>query len=486
MGGVDRLGLLEVEAGRVGADPGDVEGLDHLGHREDVAVLGDRPAQQRQVVGEALGQEAALAVDVEVGLRVPLGQLLVALAGDVGQVPEPRRARGDADVGQRGVERELPRGRGQQVLAAQHVGDAHQGVVHRVDERVQRRAVAPDQHEVGHRARRRSGPRRGRGRSRRGPRRASAAAAPAARPSSRKAAFCASVRNRSCVVVAELGVLPGGQPAGVDLLVGGEGLVGVPGGQQLRGDVAVDLVPLRLPVGPVRAADLGALVPVQAQPAQAVEQVPVGLLGVAGGVGVLDAEDERAAGVPGVRPVEQRRPHQPDVHHAGRRRAEPGAHGVERHRAPPAVETASAAATVLVSVPSPSMVHSTRCPGADRPDAGRRAGEDDVAGQQGHDLGDVGDQRRQPEDQLAGAALLARLAVDGAGDLQVGRVEAQAGQVGLDPRADRAEGVEALGAGPLPVALLHVPLGDVVADRVAEDAGQGLLRRSRCGRRGRR
>ena len=107
------------------------------------------------------------------------------------------------------------------------------------------------------------------------------------------------------------------------------------------------------------------LVPVQAQPAQAVEQVPVGLLGVARGVGVLDAEDEGATGVPGVRPVEQRRPHEADVDHAGGRGAEPRAHGTGHsgHREPPAVETASAAATELASEPSPSIVHSTRWPG---------------------------------------------------------------------------------------------------------------------------
>ena len=36
--GVDRLGLLHVEAGRVGVDVADVELLDHLLEREDVAV----------------------------------------------------------------------------------------------------------------------------------------------------------------------------------------------------------------------------------------------------------------------------------------------------------------------------------------------------------------------------------------------------------------------------------------------------------------
>ena len=201
----------------------------------------------------------------------------------------------------------------------------HQGVVDRVDERVERRAVAADQHEVGHRA----GGEAHLAAHQVGP---DEVLVGHPQPQHRRAALVAEGgllrvgEEAVVVVVAELRVLAGGPAAGVDLLVGGEGLVGVPGGQQLGGDVGVDLAPLGLPVGPVRAADLGALVPVQAEPAQAVEQVPVGLLGVAGGVGVLDAEDERAAGVPGVRPVEQRRPHQADVHHAGRRRAEPGAH----------------------------------------------------------------------------------------------------------------------------------------------------------------
>src|SRR5699024_12095908 len=55
---------------------------------EDVLVGAVAPAQQGQVVDHALGDEALLAVDEQVGLRVALGQLLVALAHHVGQVPE--------------------------------------------------------------------------------------------------------------------------------------------------------------------------------------------------------------------------------------------------------------------------------------------------------------------------------------------------------------------------------------------------------------
>ena len=55
----------------------------------------------------------------------------------------------------------------------------------------------------------------------------------------------------------------------------------------------------------MRAADLHALVPIQAEPTQRVEDLVVALLGIAGGVGVLNAEHEGAAGVAGLGPVEQ-------------------------------------------------------------------------------------------------------------------------------------------------------------------------------------
>ena len=62
-----------------------------------------------------------------------------------------------------------------------------------------------------------------------------------------------------------------------------------------------------------------AFVPIEAEPAQAVEDDVHGLLRIARGVGVLDAEDERAAGVAGVKPVEERGARAADVEVAGRR-----------------------------------------------------------------------------------------------------------------------------------------------------------------------
>ena len=84
----------------------------------------------------------------QVGLRVTLGELLVALPHDVRQVAEDGQVAGDADVHQRADQHHLA-GRGrEQVLAAQHVGDAHKRVVHRVDQGVQRGAVGADDHVV--------------------------------------------------------------------------------------------------------------------------------------------------------------------------------------------------------------------------------------------------------------------------------------------------------------------------------------------------
>src|SRR5689334_16326322 len=76
-------------------------------------------------------------------------------------------------------------------------------------------------------------------------------------------------------------------------------------------------------------------------------------------------------------------------------------------------------------------------------DPSRGAGEDHVAGKQRHGLGDVDDQVLDGVDHLARPAQLALLAVDRELDGQVGRGGEV--QVGLDPGAERAGGVEALG-----------------------------------------
>ena len=100
---------------------------------------------------------------------------------------------------------------------------------------------------------------------------------------------------------------------GLDLLGGGEGLVQVARLEQLDGHLLVQVHALGLTVGLVRPSLAHALVPVQTQPGQGVQDGVEGLLGVTGGIGVLDPEDEGAPGVTGVGPVEQAGAHHTHV-----------------------------------------------------------------------------------------------------------------------------------------------------------------------------
>ena len=213
----------------------------------------------------------------------------------------------------------------QQVLAAQHVGDLHERVVDGVDERVQRDAVAAHDDVVGDRAgreghlaadevgdgdvlvghahtdhglaplgavRRLLRRRSGRGRSRRNRawgRGRRHGAAPRPPRASRR------TRTRS-------------RPRAA----------GAPRRRACRG--ARDW--RYGPYGPPMSGPSSYVMP---EPGHRVEQLVVALLGVALGVGVLDAEHEVAARVARVRPVEQGRAHHAHVRRAGGRRAESNA-----------------------------------------------------------------------------------------------------------------------------------------------------------------
>ena len=316
MVGVDGGGLLHVEAGRVGQDIVDVEGFGEFLDAEDVAVGSDGPAEQSEVVDESLGDEPVLAVEEQVRFGVALRQLLVALTHDVGQVAELRGRLGDADGLEVFVESDLTRGRGQDVLAAEHMGDTHERVVDGVDQGVQRLAIGTNDDEVGNSAGLEgdvAAHEVGEGDVLIGH-----AHAPHGFATLGAEGSLLLVGEVAVVpVVAEFGVTARSLVAGLDLLVGGVGLVDVAAGLELLDDVSVDLTALRLAVGSVVAADLDAFVPVQAQPFEGLDDLAEALLGVTCRVGVLDAEDELAAGVLGIGPVEQGRADHADVRGAG-------------------------------------------------------------------------------------------------------------------------------------------------------------------------
>ena len=92
-----------------------------------------------------------------------------------------------------------------------------------------------------------------------------------------------------------------------------EAVVRVAAGQQLVRVRRVEVQPLGLAIGTVRPADVGPLVPVEPEPAQVLEDARLGLARRSLGVGVLDAQDERAVLAVRQQPVEERRAGVADV-----------------------------------------------------------------------------------------------------------------------------------------------------------------------------
>ncbi len=111
--------------------------------------------------------------------------------------------------------------------------------------------------------------------------------------------------------------------------------------------------------------------------------------------------------------------------------------------------------------------------------AGRAAGEDEVAGEQGGGLRGVGDHPRHVEDHVLGGLVLHGLAVEFECDLQVGGVrhEGRRDEVG----AERREARRVLAAQPVGADLRHVLAedqltgGQVVGDGVRGDVRERLL-----------
>ena len=127
-----------------------------------------------------------------------------------------------------------------------------------------------------------------------------------------------------------LGLLLGLADA-VESFGGAGAAVGVAGGEQLRGGGLVAGQSLGLAVGGVRPADVGAFVPVEAEPAEALHDAVFRTGDGALLVGVFDAEDECAAVMAGEEPVEEGGAEAADVKLAGGAGAESDAdaHGVE-------------------------------------------------------------------------------------------------------------------------------------------------------------
>ena len=190
------------------------------------------------------------------------------------------------------VEGDLPRRRREQVLATQHVRDPHERVVYRVYERVERLTIPTHEHVVGHVLLPEGDL-------------ATDEVIPGEVPvrhleTQNEIAALGDIGSSLGIVeipalsvVSRRSALRLGEVASfLELGLGAVARVGIARITQPRSNVRINIEPLGLAVWPVGTTNLGALVPGKAQPAQCIEECVVGLLTIAGRIGVLDAEDK--------------------------------------------------------------------------------------------------------------------------------------------------------------------------------------------------
>ena len=242
---VDEVQLVHVEDCSLPGNPCKVEHLHRLVAGEDLPLVPRIPPEQRKVVEKGVGVVAHVPVFIDAGRAVTLGEFLFVLAQDHGQMGEG----GDLPA-QSLVEQDLLRGVGDVVLSPYHVADLHGVVIDYDGVVIGGEAVALYQDNV-------------------------------------------------------LEGVAGHLDVPVDHVVEGHHLalwdgedhrfalaVGLPRAYQLHCVLQVDVPSLRLPVGTVVSAQVGALVPVEAEPQETLKDRPFELCRGADQVGVLNAQYE--------------------------------------------------------------------------------------------------------------------------------------------------------------------------------------------------
>ena len=280
---MDPMKLVEIEPRVVPQNLGEIEYLDDLLQRHHLAIVLGRPAEQTEVIHNRFGREAFLHVTRQRRALVAFAHLCAVLIQDERNVRIARRF--DAEPAK---QRDVLGRVAQVIFAADHVRDAHLQIVRHIDEMKHRLAVGPHDDEI-------------------------------------RIQFLAVGQFARHVADDQIGNdhrLARHFEFHRALMVVSQALL-----LQFLHAPSVSLRALRLKVRPMisfarpfHVAGRRPFVPFETKPAQAVEDHFHRLPRIARGVGVLDAENERAAGVAGVEPVEQRGARAADVQKTGRTR----------------------------------------------------------------------------------------------------------------------------------------------------------------------
>ena len=294
---VDVVELVPVQPGAALHHIGDVEPFDGFSVREEL-VVAMAPAELGQIVAHGLGQVAHVPKLFDRLGAVALGELAAVLAEDQGQVGPDRNLPAEGLV-----EQGLAAGVGEVLFAADHVGDAHVVVIDRDGEIVDHRAVGAQEDEI-----------------------LQILVGKTHRVADTVFDHRVAVHRRLEAHHMRRALLDGTRrlvaPGGAQGMAFGAGLFLQLFGFRNAHVATVGVAAVEKPVDRLlvfrRAGKLEhrLAVPFQAEPGQAVENHLHGGLGGAFTVGVFDAQQERAARMLCIQPVEKRRASIANVHGA--------------------------------------------------------------------------------------------------------------------------------------------------------------------------
>ena len=280
---IEPVQLLEIELRVVPENLRQVEQLDDFAHRHLLAIVLRRPAEQAEIIQHRLRRVTVLGVMGERSAGVALAHLASVLVQDQRNVRVMRRLHAECVE-----ERDVLRRVAQVIFATNDVRDAHLQIINHVHEVEHRLAIRTHDDEVR-----------------------------IDRLAVRQ--FAADIAHHQ---IGDRDRLPLHLELDRALV-----LVGQPTGQERFDAKLVVLAPLTLEVRstvafarPGGVAGDWSLVPFKPQPAQPLENHIDRLLRVARGVRVFNPQDERAARMPRIQPVEQRRTGTSNVKVAGRTR----------------------------------------------------------------------------------------------------------------------------------------------------------------------
>ena len=299
---IQPLELFQVKDGGAQGNPRNVKLVKHLLQGKFLLPVRQAPAHERQVVHQRLRQKAHLPVEGDAGGVPALGELALVRIAQERQVDEPGHwpAKGL-------VEQQVLGDGAEPFLAANDVGDAHQVVVHHHRQMIGGHGVRLQQHLHVHlRPVYLDG-------AAQGVLHLTGAAFRHLQAQHRRLACRQALRDLLGGQMQALAVIAHGFAccalAGAHLLQplrGAEAAKGMAALQEPLGMLPVDVLALALAVGGMGAALVRALVPVQAQPLEGVDDGGFGLLAAARLIRVLNAQQELAASLACMAEAEKR------------------------------------------------------------------------------------------------------------------------------------------------------------------------------------